>query len=179
MGQQKSAAWAWLWGTYFAGILAAILVTAGAATTLERRADPETLRIGSSGSLSAGTDKGKEKAAIESLESFIKDETDMKNDIIKARDWRDLAERMEKGDFHLGVFQGYEFAWAREQNPRLKPLALAVNVHRYPVAHVVTKKTSKAAGLSDLQGQSAALAASSPGYLRLFVEKQTGKKLKD
>src|SRR5262249_19665379 len=82
----------------------------------ESKADPEVLRIGSSSSLSAGADSAKEKGAIESLRDFIKDETGMKNEIIRAKSWSDVADRLEKGDFHLGVFHGYEFAWAREQH---------------------------------------------------------------
>ena len=43
---------------------------------------------------------------------------------------RELADKMTKGELQLGVFQGYEFAWAQEKQPQLKPLALAVNVYR-------------------------------------------------
>src|SRR5262249_3378328 len=153
MGRRLSVARAFLWGVSCAGILAAVLVTGAAATTEERKADPEVLRIGNSNSLSTGSDSAKEKGALESLREFIKDETGMKNEIIRAKSCRDVADRMEKGDFHLGVFHGYEFAWVRDKHQKLKPLALAVNVHRYPEVHVVTQKKSKASGMADLQGQ--------------------------
>jgi ABC-type phosphate/phosphonate transport system substrate-binding protein len=154
------------------GVLAVALLGAHAA-------DPEVLNIGSSGSLSTGGDAAKEKASLESLQSFIKDETGFKNDIHTEKDWRVLVEKLGKGDPHLGVLQGYELAWARKDNPRLKPLAIAVNVHRYPVVTVVTHKNSKAADLEALKGQTVFMPATTPGILRLFVEKQAGKKLED
>ena len=69
---------------------------------------------------------------MESLQSFIKDETGFKNDIHTEKDWRVLVGKMAKGDPHLGVLQGYELAWARKDNPRLKPLAIAVNKNFLP-----------------------------------------------
>src|SRR4051812_20244218 len=142
-----------------------------------QKADPDVLRIGSLATPDAGTPK--EKAALESLQSFIKDETGMNNEIVHQKDWREVADKMAKGDLHLGVFQGYEFAWAQENHPGLKPLALAVNVSRYPIAYVVTGKASQAKDFAGLQGQSIALATGSPAYLRLYLDRQaeaSGKK---
>jgi ABC-type phosphate/phosphonate transport system substrate-binding protein len=145
----------------------------------ESKADPELLRIGSSGALTAGMDPAKEKGAIESLQDFIKDETGMKNEIIKVKNWRELGDKLEKGAFHFGVFPGYEFAWARDAHQRFKPLAIAVNVQRYPVVHVVAQQSSKLSELADLKGKAVCMPAEAPGFLRLFVEKEVGKKPKD
>jgi ABC-type phosphate/phosphonate transport system substrate-binding protein len=70
----------------------------------------------------------------------------------------------------VGVFEGYEYAWAQEKYPALRPLALAVNVYTYPVAYVVTQRNNKAKGFADLQGQSFAIPATGQRFLRLFVE---------
>lgn len=179
MRQHRSLMRTCLWGALPAGILAVVLVAGPAAQTREAKADPDVLRIGSSTALSATTDPGKEKGAIESLQDFIKDETGLKNEIFRAKGWRDLADKLEKEDYHLAVMQGYELAWAREQHSKIKPLALAVNVQRYPVVHVVAGKSSKAAALADLRGQVVCIPAGAPGYLRLFVERQAGKKAED
>jgi len=139
------------------------------------------LRIGASGSLTGGAGGGKsEAAATESLESFIKDETGLKAEIVRQKGWDGLAERLAKGELDLGVFQGYEFAWAREKHDGLKPLTLALNVYRYPVVYVVTQRNNAATNFAGLQGQSLALPATGQGYLRLFLERQAeaqGKKL--
>ena len=135
-----------------------------------QQAKVEVLHIGTSGSLATAGGGDKEKSALESLKAFIKDETGLDNDIVREKDWRELLQKMAKGDLHLGVFQGYEFAWVQPDQPKLKPLALAVNRYIYPTAHVVTQKKSEAKKFADLQGQSLAIPATGQGYLRLFVE---------
>jgi ABC-type phosphate/phosphonate transport system substrate-binding protein len=131
----------------------------------------EVLRIGASGSLT-GEGKEKEKGARESLKGFIKDETGFKNEILRQKSWRELADKMVKKQLHLGVFQGYEFAWAQEEHPDLKPLAIAVNVYRYPVAYVVVKRTNPAKNFAGLQGQSLSLPSGGEAFLRLFVDRE-------
>jgi ABC-type phosphate/phosphonate transport system substrate-binding protein len=132
----------------------------------------DVLRIGSSGTLTGEKGGAKEKGAIKTLQSFIKDETGFDNEILRQKNWQELANKMAKGQLHLGVFQGYEFAWAQEKYPALKPLALAVNVYRYPVAYVVTQRSNAAKDFGGLQGQSFSIPATGQGYLRLFVERQ-------
>ncbi len=148
-------------------LAALLLVWVGAGAG--RQAKVDVLRIGTSGGLA--TEK-KEASALETLKAFIKEETGMDNEILRQKDWRELVDRLAKGELHLGVLQGYEFAWAREKYAGLKPLALAVNVHTYPVAHVVTRQNNKAKGFSDLQGQSLALPETGQRFLRLFVDHQ-------
>lgn len=157
-------------------VLAALLLV-DSAESEGRQARLDVLRIGTSGAL---TEEKLEDSAMKTLKEFIKEETRFENEIIRLKDWREVAEKLVKGDMHLGVFQGYEFAWAQEKHPGLKPLGLAVNVHTYPVAYVVTQRDSKAKGLADIQGQSFSIPATGQRYLRLFVESQcesSGKKL--
>jgi len=143
-----------------------------------REAKGNVLRIGTSGSLNAET-ASKEKGAINTLQAFIKDETGLNDEIIRQSNWRELADKMAKGQLQIGLFQGYEFAWAQEKNPELKPLALAVNVYRYPVAYVVTKRDSPARDFAGLQGQSSVVPATGQRFLNLFLERQAQAKGKD
>src|SRR5437762_1682777 len=126
-------------------------------------------RVGTSGTLTSTTENAKEKGALESLRDFIKTETGMDNQIVRQKDWRELADKMSKKELDVGVFQGFEYAWAQEKHAGLKPLALAVNVHRYPVAYVVAKKDNKAADFAGLQGQSICLPNTGQRYLKLFI----------
>ncbi len=142
----------------------------------------DVLRIGTSGTLTATTDNAKEKGALESLQSFIKDQTDLKDEIVRQKDSRELAEKMAKKELHIGVFQGYEFAWAQKEHPELKPLALSVNLYRYPIVYAITNKDDAAKDFAGLQGKSVYLPDTGQRYLRLFAEheaKANGKELKD
>jgi len=135
----------------------------------------EILRIGSSDSFTGSTKADKEKAALNTLKAFIKEETGLDNEIQRQKGWRQLADKMAKGQLQLGVFQGYELAWAQEGHPKLKPLALAVNVYPYPTVYVLVKKDNPAKDFAGLQGQTLSVPANGEGILRLFVEEQTQK----
>src|SRR6266851_3368293 len=75
------------------------------------------LHIGTSGSLTAADDSGTGKGALDGLASLMKDETGLGAKIVRQNGWRELADNLAKGQFQLGFFQGYEFAWASEKNP--------------------------------------------------------------
>src|SRR5438128_7819455 len=85
------------------------LVLLGALTTALLAVSPsiraqqkriDVLRIGTSGTL--GTEKN-EDAALETLKAFIKEETGFDSEIVRQKDWRELADKMSKGELHLGV----------------------------------------------------------------------------
>jgi ABC-type phosphate/phosphonate transport system substrate-binding protein len=155
----------------------ATLLAIPAAVVTARQGKIEVLRIGSSGTLTGGKQSDKEKSALETLKSFIKDETGLNNEILRQKDWQELTNKMAKGKLQIGVFQGYEFAWAQEKNPALKPLALAINVYRYPVVYVVVKKDNPAKDFAGLKGQTLAIPATGQQYLRLFLDREChGKK---
>jgi ABC-type phosphate/phosphonate transport system substrate-binding protein len=130
----------------------------------------DVLHIGASGSLTGK--KEKEKGAMDTLKAFIKDETGLDNIIEMQKNWRDLAKGMAEGRLQIGVYQGYEFAWAAEGDNKLKPLAIAVNIYRYPVVYVVVNKNNPAKDFAGLKGQTLAIPAIGEGVLNLFVERQ-------
>jgi ABC-type phosphate/phosphonate transport system substrate-binding protein len=138
------------------------------------------LRIGTSGQVALDESGSNMQAAIDTLKNFIQSETGFNNEILRQRDWRELAEKMKAGQLDLGLYEGYEFAWAKSANPKLQPLALSVNVYVYRVGYVVTQRGGNAADFAGLVGQSVALPASGQSYVRLFVDRlcqQQGKDL--
>jgi len=155
-----------------AGVLACLWLSSAAPVGGQQK--PSVLRIGTSNNMTGDKSGKKEESALVTLKDFIKEETGFSNTIEQQKDWRQLAERMAKGELHLGAFQGYEFAWAQQKYPKLKPLALAINVHLYPSAYVVVPKASTAKKVADLKGKPFALPATGHSYLRLFLEHEAG-----
>jgi len=154
------------------GALAALLVCFGGPAN-GQQGKVQFLRIGTTGTLESGRTPSEEKAALDTLKKFIKDETGFANEIVDEKDWQALAEQLASGRFQLGAFHGYEFAWAKQRYPALQPLALAVNGSTYPVTYVVVRKDNKAKNFAGLQGQSIALLGHGHGALpRLFVEQE-------
>src|SRR5947209_11542572 len=118
----------------------------------ERQA--KVLHVGMSGSLIAADESGTEKGARDALESLIKEETGFDVKVDRQNGWRELADKMPKGQFALGIFRGYEFAWVSENNRHRKPLVLAINGNRYSVVSVVARRDNAAKDFAGLQGQS-------------------------
>jgi ABC-type phosphate/phosphonate transport system substrate-binding protein len=157
---------------FHAFAVAALLTIAGT-TANGQQARLEMLRIGASGTLTGNADDPREKAGLKTLRRFIRDETGLNSEIIGQLNWETLAERMAKGELHLAFFQGFEFAWAQDKYPELKPLTVAVNVDRYPVAYVLTRRDNSVKHFADLRKQSLSLPMTSLSYLRLFVDRQS------
>lgn len=154
-------------------ILLALAIGFVAPAAFAQPAKVSVLHIGTSGTLTSETSKDKEKAALDMLQSFVKDETGFDNEIQRQKSWSELADKMTSRQLQLGVFQGYEFAWARAKHSTLKPLAVAVDVHTYPVVYVVARKDNPATNFAGLKGQSLSLPAVGRSYLNLFVERQS------
>jgi ABC-type phosphate/phosphonate transport system substrate-binding protein len=153
-------------GSCLAAALAVVVVAA------DRRGKVDVLRIGTSGSLMPETGSGSEKGALELLKSLIKDETGLDSEITQLQGWRELTEKMTQGQFEVGVFQGYEFAWAQEQNRELQPVVLAIHVERYPVVYVMTRDDNAASNFAGLEGQSLRIPDTGQRYVRLFIQRQ-------
>ncbi len=152
-------------------LLAAVAFLAVCSVRVESRPKAEGLRIGTTGTI-GGTSGGQEKAGVETLRAFIKEETGLDSEILPQKDWQEEAEKLSKGDLKIGVMQGYEFAWAVEKFPKLKPLAVAVNVYRYPVAYVVAPRDGGAKDFADLKGKPFAVPDSGQRFLRLYLDRQ-------
>jgi ABC-type phosphate/phosphonate transport system substrate-binding protein len=165
------------------GIFAATIVLATGSCLLARQGK-DVLRIGSSGSLTSSSNV-KEEDALETLRGFIKEETGMENQIIREKNWQELVDKIDKKDLQIGVFQGYEFAWAKQKVPTLKPLMMAVRVHPFARAYIIVNKTiankpNPAKDFAGLAGQTLSIPLSSRGFPELFIEREaegTGKKL--
>ncbi len=160
----------------WAFLLVSLLGLAVTAARSENKAG--TLFIGTSGVMKAEK-AAKEKGAIETLQTFIKDETGLNDEILRQSGWRQLANKMKKGDLQIGLFQGYEYAWVQQKYPHLKPLALAINVYRYPVAYVVTKRDDAARDFAGLAGQSLVIPETGQHFLNLYVQREAQAQGKD
>lgn len=153
---------------------ATIALLLGLSTWGDARPLPlDTLRIGTTGSLAASAGKDREETALDTLRDFIKSETGFNNEILRQKGWFPTADGVVRGQLHLGFFQGYEFAWAQEKFPSLKPLAVAVNVHLYPTVHVVAQRNDPARSFADLAGHILALPPGGGTYTRVFVDQQS------
>jgi ABC-type phosphate/phosphonate transport system substrate-binding protein len=159
-------------GATLAWVLAVLLSMLGTRAGAQQAGKLDFLHIGTSGGLALNASSGvKEQTAIETLQGFIKTETGFNNDILRQKNYEELARKLASGQLQLGVFQGFEFGWAQEKDAKLQPLALAVDVYVYRFAYLVVSRDSKIANLAALQGQTLSLPTVGQGQLQLYVER--------
>ncbi len=89
-----------------------------------------------------------------------------------AGDALELAEAMKKGTYQMAVFNGFEYAWAREKAPELQPLMIAVNRQRELQAHLLVRNDPAVCKIKDLQGKVLAQPWRCKEFARLFLERR-------
>jgi ABC-type phosphate/phosphonate transport system substrate-binding protein len=106
------------------------------------------------------------------LKVLMHAQTGVDGDLELAGDPISLAKKLKAHKVQLGVFHGFEFAWARQQCPELKPLVISVAQHRLMHAHLVVRKDSPVRTCGDLKGKVVSLPSISRAHLHLFLERR-------
>jgi ABC-type phosphate/phosphonate transport system substrate-binding protein len=104
---------------------------------------------------------------------FIRATTGFRSAVAVMENHEVLAERLASGKLQLGIFMGYEFAWAQARHPKLQVLAVAVNEHLYRYPTLIVHRDGPVSDLADLQGRALAIPRSGQGYGQLFVAAQS------
>jgi ABC-type phosphate/phosphonate transport system substrate-binding protein len=85
------------------------------------------------------------------LRELIQKRTGLTGDLTTVPDALTLADRLKTNQCQLGVFHGFEFAWAKERNADLIPLVVTVYPTGHPQACVVVRNDSPATSLGQLK----------------------------
>jgi ABC-type phosphate/phosphonate transport system substrate-binding protein len=80
-----------------------------------------------------------------------------------------LSAGLKKDEFQLAVFQGIEYAWALQDNPKLQPIALCVNESRSLKALLFVRADSAIKKPADLKGQTLALEQETREHCMVFL----------
>jgi ABC-type phosphate/phosphonate transport system substrate-binding protein len=133
---------------------------------------PGRVRIGLPRSLFRDVPEPLVRVASRPFQDLLEVETGVQGELVVVEDAGELGKRLAENRVQVAVFQGYEFAWARREHPRLEPLVLAVNRQRDLRAVVLVRPGCGAAGFADLAGRSLAQPYGSRGHCRFFLERQ-------
>jgi len=156
-----------------AAAVVALLLVAGPS-----RADTEKITVLPIGAtetfVEENVPEGSDEKAVEATyQRFIQVVTGCPSDIVALENHEVLAKRLASGKLQLGVFMGYEYAWAQARHPKLKVLAVGVNDHLCQYPALVVHRDGPISALADLQGKTLALPRWGQGYGRLFVAAQS------
>lgn len=118
----------------------------------------------------------KTAAAFASLRSpfsaVVEKQTGLANNLTLLADLNVMRQNLSDGQLQFGLCHGFEFAWMRQREPRLKPLMVAAPAHRPLKAFVVVPESSPAKNLDDLRGRSVALPNGLHETTRLFADRR-------
>lgn len=132
--------------------------------------DPDKVRIGIVYSLIEDNSPVVVTALLEPFASLVRAQTGLSAQVVRGKDYLSLAGQVHRGELQIGVFQGTEFAWARQAYPELRPLVVALNQKERLRAFLVVRADSRAADFADLRGKSLRLPNHSRLHSRLFLE---------
>src|SRR5438552_3423956 len=112
--------------TFLAGLaslpgLICNLAACGAAAKTEGK-----IRIGFAESLFRDSSVPFSNAVVDAFGAMVRAQTGLDTQVLRGGEVYELATRLRR-DVHFGIIQGIEFAWAREKDPELRPLILAIN----------------------------------------------------
>jgi len=120
--------------------------------------------------------------AMKPFSALVKMQTGFDTELAPPTDTETLGELLSRNKVQLALFEGVEFAWAKQSWPDLQPLVIVVNEHRNRQASLMVRQDSKIASFSDLQGKQLAIPRRSRSHCHLFVERlsqENGKEAKD
>jgi ABC-type phosphate/phosphonate transport system substrate-binding protein len=106
------------------------------------------------------------------FQTLVRAQTGLEGEVITIGDAHELGRLLSEGKVDLGVFHGFEFAWAKQKYPELRPLVIAINYQRLLHAYFVVRDDNPAADIANLQGKTLALPRISREHCWLFLERE-------
>ena len=158
---------------YLTMALLGSLLVGGAAPAVAQ--DPDVIKIGLVESLLRDLTPGKRKLLDTEFPDLVKDFTEFNSMVMPGVDPFTAGKKLAAGEWHLGVFQGVEFAWAQSKDKKLAPLTVAVTKPKSLQALLVAAKDGKISGFEDLKDKEVHV-LSGREHCRLYAEKAGGEK---
>jgi ABC-type phosphate/phosphonate transport system substrate-binding protein len=151
--------------------LAALAIcTALAGSAEEKNGALKALKVGISRSVFFEEPDAVVKAAMPMWATLVKSQAGIQAEF-NAVDTDRLAQELVQRDVDMGVFQGYEFAWAAQQDRELRPLVIVVNQKPYLTAAFIVRHDTKIKDIAGLQGQTLALPKGRRAHVRLYFQR--------
>src|SRR5262249_50051676 len=115
------------------------------------------VHIGLTGSLFRDTPDAIVQTMMRPFKSLMESQTGLSGELVPGLKSDEWGQRLKDDKLQLAVYQGFEFAWAKEKLPALKPLMIAINQSKDLRAFVVVRDDGGPAKLCELKGKSIAI----------------------
>jgi ABC-type phosphate/phosphonate transport system substrate-binding protein len=132
----------------------------------------KTIKIGLVKSLFRDTPESLLQVLSQPLKALMEAQTGLAGELQLRGDALNLGGLLNDKQVDLGVFHGFEYAWARQKYPNLKPLVIAVNHQQVLKAYLVVHKDSPVRTVADLKGKTLTLINQTREHCHLFLERR-------
>jgi ABC-type phosphate/phosphonate transport system substrate-binding protein len=151
------------------GVATALVASGFAEESLDR---PKIVRIGLVGTLFRDIPEPMARALMQPFGALMQSQTGVSGELLQVRSAENLGKQLAGGQIEIGVFHGFEFAWARTRYPGLRPLMIAVNQQSHLRADLVVGRERGITSLADLEGKTIALPHGTREHCRLFLDRR-------
>jgi ABC-type phosphate/phosphonate transport system substrate-binding protein len=160
------------WAVVMSG--AALLASFGVGpdTLAAEKGDAKTIRVGLVNTLFHNDSEKQIQSMAGPFKSLMEEKAGVIGEVVLGGDPENLAVELKDGKVGLGVFHGFEYAWARQKNPDLKPLMIGVNRRPFVRAVIVVRQDEKIADPTGLQGKALGMPHLAREEQRIFVERR-------
>jgi ABC-type phosphate/phosphonate transport system substrate-binding protein len=152
--------------------LAVGLVLGPIAAPAQDKVAVETVKIGMVSTLFRDVSPAMVQIMMPPFQTLMRAQTGLEGEFVTVANAQGLGGQLSEGQVQLGVFHGFEFAWAQQKYPDLRPLVIAVNRLRTLHAYLVVRSDAKVAGLADLRGKTLALPRKTREHCVVFLERE-------
>ncbi len=153
-------------------LLLALVADSQPAPAAEGTTSSATVQIGLVNTLFPDAPEPLIQVMARPFKTLMEDQAGFVSQVVVGGDPADLAIRLKEDKVQLGVFHGFEFAWARLKNPELKALTICVNQQSFVRAVLVVREDNKAADVAALQGKTLALPKLAHENSRIYVNRR-------
>jgi ABC-type phosphate/phosphonate transport system substrate-binding protein len=133
---------------------------------------PDPVKLGLVGSLFREIPAGLVLFGLQPFKTYLDAEMNVNSKLVAGGDPFELANNLKKGDIHLAVFHGTEFAWAKQEHEKLQPLFIAVNGEPTVSAHLLVRKESSYKTIADLARRPLTIPGRTREHCWLFLERR-------
>jgi ABC-type phosphate/phosphonate transport system substrate-binding protein len=106
------------------------------------------------------------------FKSLMEEQTGVYGVLVNAGDQDELGPQIMDDKLQLGVFHGFEFAWARLKFPELRPLLIAVNQENYLRSLLIVREDNSAQSVADLKNKILTVPRLNREHCRLYLERR-------
>lgn len=154
------------------------LVTIATLTHAIRADEPQKtkrIRIALAESLFRDSPTGMAKPMVQAFGAMVRAQSGLETEIVASGDKpRDLGRKICENEVQFGIFQGVEYAWAKEKHPELRPLMIIINRRPQRYGVLIVRDDSKLAAIADLKGKALCMPLHSRCHCELFLERGCG-----